>query len=104
MELHDLALKPGKKTSEYIALVTTVVIQWTTVLLTVLTDLVPVVPDEYAPWVILGVSLLTSLQAIAYSAKRHDLKKAAVEAVAAYNTSVAQVEAIRKGSAGVEQA
>lgn len=96
METHDLILKPGRKTSEYIALVTSIVIQWTAVILTVLTEVAPVVPEKYAPWVILGVSLLTSLQAIAYSAKRHDLKKVAIESVAAYNTSMAQVEAIRK--------
>jgi hypothetical protein len=33
------------------------------------------VPDEYKPWILLGVSLATSLQTIVYSAKRNDLKR-----------------------------
>ena len=94
--MHDLTLQPGRKTSEWIALVTTVIIQWTAVLLTVITDIAPVVPEKYSPWVILGVSALTSLQAIAYSAKRHDLKKAAVEAVTGYNEAMAQIERARQ--------
>lgn len=97
--MHDLTLKPGNKTSEWIALVVTTVIQWTAVVLTVLTNIAPVVPDEWKPWVLLGVSVTTSLQAVAYNAKRNDLKKAAVEAVAGYNLAAAQIEAMNRGAA-----
>lgn len=100
--MHDLTLKPGKQTSEWIALVTSLIIQWTAVILTVLTDLAPVIPEKWNPWVLLGVSVLTSLQTVAYSAKRHDLKKAAIESVAGYNTAMAQIETIR-GAQGVER-
>ena len=98
--MHDLTLKPGRKTSEWIALVVSTVLQWTTVALAVMTDIAPVVPEKWKPWLILGVSVTTSLQTAIYSAKRNDLKKAAVEAVAGYNLAAAQVEAIREGKPG----
>ncbi len=90
--MHDLSLKPGRKTSEFLTLVATVALQWVVVLATVLTDLLPVLPEDWKPAVLIAVSALTSLQAVIYNLKRNDLKKAAVEAVDGYNRTIASIE------------
>lgn len=100
--MHDLTLKPGRETTEWVMLRASFVIQWATVILTVLTDVAPVVPEKYKPWVLLGVALTTSLQSVAYSVKRNDLKTAAVEAVTGYNLAMAQIDAIQGAESNAE--
>lgn len=87
--MHDLSLKPGAKTSEFLVTLLTVLGSWIATVLALLGDIGPSLPEQYRPWVLIGTIALTASQAVVYNLKRGDLKKAAIGAVVGYN-AVAQ--------------
>lgn len=87
--MHDLTLKPGRKTSEFLVTLATIVTAWLASVLTVLTDIGPTLPEKYKPWVLIATLTLTTIQTSVYNIRRGKIKEAALGAVVGYN-AVAQ--------------